>query len=109
MIERQRKYEEGEPDLEQLQKEIGNETEELYLYLSDKNKPLHSHFLLLNQGWASASTCPVYVGSFQSKQIVVEALCNDIHTKLLNQWGNPQLSLWISAQITVESNVQKEE
>ena len=49
MIERQRKYEEGEPDLEQLQKEIGNETEELYLYLSDKNKPLHSHFLLLNQ------------------------------------------------------------
>lgn len=87
MIERQRKYEEGEPDLEQLQKEIGNETEELYLYLSDKNKPLHSHFLLLNQGWASASTCPVYVGSFQSKQIVVEALCNDIHTKLLNQWG----------------------
>ena len=38
MIERQRKYEEGEPDLEQLQKEIGNETEELYLYLSDKKQ-----------------------------------------------------------------------
>lgn len=32
MTERQRKYEEGEPDLEQLQKEIGNETKELYLY-----------------------------------------------------------------------------
>ena len=85
MIERQRKYEEGEPDLEQFQKEIPNETEELYLYLSDKNKPLHSHFLLLNQGRASASTCPVFFGSFQSKQIVAEALCNDIHTKLINQ------------------------
>ena len=87
MTERQRKYEEGEPDLEQLQKEIGNETKEVYLYLSDKNKSVPYHFLLFNQGQASASTCPVYVGSFQSKQIVAEALCNDIHTKLLNQWG----------------------
>ena len=87
MIDGKRKYEEGEPDLEQLQKEIGNETEELYLYLSDKIKPLHSHFLFLNQGRAFASTCPVFFGSFQSKQIVAEALCNDIHIKLLNQWG----------------------
>ena len=108
MTERQRRYEEGEPDLEQLQKEIGNETKELYLYLSDKNKSLPYHFLLLNQGQASASTCPVYVGSFQSKQIVVEALCNDIHTKLLNQWETLSCHCGLVPKL-VESNVQKEE
>ena len=58
---------------------------ELDEYLQDETKPLHTNFVLPNQGLYS--TCPVFFGSFQNKQIVAEALCNEIHTKVLNQWG----------------------
>ena len=54
-------------------------------YLQDKDKPLHTNIVLPNQGMYS--TCPVFLGSFQSKQIVPETLCNELHTKVLNQWG----------------------
>ena len=56
-------------------------------YLEDENKPLHTNFVLPNQGRSLCYTCPVFFGSMQSKQIVAEALCNEIHSKLLNQWG----------------------
>ena len=56
-------------------------------YLEDENKPLHTNFVLPNQGLALCYTCPVFFGSVQSKQIVAEALCNEIHSKILNQWG----------------------
>ena len=56
-------------------------------YLEDENKPLHTNFVLPNQGLALCYTCPVFFGSMQNKQIVAEALCNEIHSKILNQWG----------------------
>ena len=56
-------------------------------YLEDENKPLHTNFVLPNQGRALCYTCPVFFGSMQNKQIVAEALCNEIHSKILNQWG----------------------
>ena len=56
-------------------------------YLMEENKPLHSNFVLPNQGLAFSYTCPVYFGSFENKQKVLEALCNKIHSKVLNQWG----------------------
>ena len=55
-------------------------------YLEDENKPLHTNFVLPNQGLALCYTCPVFFGSMQNKQIVAEALCNEIHSKILNQW-----------------------
>ena len=57
-------------------------------YLEDENKPLHTNFVLPNQGLALCYTCPVFFGSMQNKQIVAEALCNEIHSKILNQWGS---------------------
>ena len=57
-------------------------------YLEDENKPLHTNFVLPNQGLALCYTFPVFFGSVQSKQIVAEALCNEIHSKILNQWGS---------------------
>ena len=56
-------------------------------YLEDENKPLHTNFVLPNQGRSLCYTCPVFFGSMQNKQIVAEALCNEIHSKILNQWG----------------------
>ena len=56
-------------------------------FLEDENKPLHTNFVLPNKGLALAYVCPVFFGSRQSKQIVAETLCNEIHSKLLNQWG----------------------
>ena len=58
---------------------------ELFEYLQDEDKPVHTNFVLPNQGMYS--TFPVFFGSFQSKQIVAEALCNELYTKVLNQWG----------------------
>ncbi|CAH3117310.1 unnamed protein product [Porites lobata] len=48
-------------------------------------RPLHTNFVLPKQG--QYSTCLVFFGSVESKQIVAEALCNGIHTKILHQWG----------------------
>ena len=56
-------------------------------YLEDENKPLHTNFVLPNQGLAPCYACPVFFGSMQNKQIVAEALCNEIHSKILDQWG----------------------
>ena len=56
-------------------------------YLEDENKPLHTNFVLPNQGLALCYTCSVFFGSVQSKHIVAEALCNEIHSKILSQWG----------------------
>ena len=53
--------------------------------LIDDSKPLHTNLVLPHQGLTS--TCPVYFGSLQNKQKVLDALCNEIHTKVLNQWG----------------------
>ena len=55
-------------------------------YLEDENKPLHTNSVLPNQGLALCYTCPVLFGSVESKHIVAEALCNEIHSKILNQW-----------------------
>ena len=60
---------------------------ELYEYFQDENKPLHTNFVVPNQGLALCYTCPVFFGSVQSKQIAAEALCDEIHSKMLNQWG----------------------
>ena len=56
-------------------------------YLEEENKPLHTNFVLPNKGLALAYTCPVFFESMQNKQIVAEALCNEIHSKILNQLG----------------------
>ena len=56
-------------------------------YLEDENNPLHTNFVLPNQGLALCYTCPVFFGSVQSKQIVAEALCNEIQSKILSHWG----------------------
>ena len=31
-------------------------------------------------------SCPVYFGSFENKLRVLEALCNEIHSKVMNKW-----------------------
>ena len=58
-------------------------------YLFDEKKPLHTRFalqpFLTNQG--KKSTCPVYFGSGENKQEVVNAIWDEIHTKVLSQWG----------------------
>ena len=54
-------------------------------YLFDASKPLHTDFVLPNQG--KRSTCPVHFGSLKNKQNVLDALCNEMHTKVLDQWG----------------------
>ena len=54
-------------------------------YLLDASKPLHTNFVLPHQG--KRSTCPVYFGSLENKQKVLDALGSEIHTKVLNQWG----------------------
>ena len=58
---------------------------ELFEYLQDEDKPFHTNFVLPKQG--QYSTCPVFFGCVESKQIVADALCNEIHTKIINQWG----------------------
>ena len=55
-------------------------------YLWDESKPLHTHFILPHQG--KRSTCPVYFSSLENKLKVLDALCNEMHSKLFNQWGN---------------------
>ena len=57
-------------------------------YLMEETKSLHTNFVLPDQRLALCYTCPVYFGSFENKQKVLDALCNEIHSKVLNQWGN---------------------
>ena len=56
-------------------------------YLMEETKPLHTNFVLPDQRLSLCYTCPVYFGSFENKQKVLEALCNEIHSKVLNKWG----------------------
>lgn len=62
------------------------EQQSLLHYLGDEKKPLHSVFLLeTNSG--GRSTCPVFFGSIEQKQIVLSKLCHEIHPKLQQIWG----------------------
>ena len=63
--------------------------EELALqeYLMDASKPLHTNFVLPEQGLAICYTCPVYFGNADSKQSVLDTICNSIHPKIHEQWG----------------------
>ena len=63
--------------------------EELALqeYLIDASKPLHTNFVLPEQGLAICYTCPVYFGNADSKQPVLDTICNSIHPKIHEQWG----------------------
>ena len=56
-------------------------------YLMEETKPVHTNFILPDQRLALCYTCPVYFGSFENKQRVLEALCNEIHSKVMNKWG----------------------
>ena len=67
------------PDLEELA---------LQEYLMDASKPLHTSFVLPEQGLALGYTCPVYFGNADSKQTVLKAICNSIHPKLQQEWGS---------------------
>ena len=58
---------------------------EAYEYFKDENRPLHTNFVLPKQG--QYSTCPVFFGSVESKQIVVETR----YTPKYSINGNPQL------------------
>ena len=67
------------PDLEELA---------LQEYLMDASRPLHTNFVLPEQNWLSLCyTCPVYFGDADSKQKVLNAICNSIHPKLEEEWG----------------------
>ena len=81
---------ETQPDLEQTEIQVldmPTDLEQVALeeYLIDESKPLHANFVLPHQG--KRSTCPAYFGSLENKQNVLDALCNEMHTKELNQWG----------------------
>ena len=56
-------------------------------YLMDASKPLHTNFVLTEQGLAICYTCPVYFGNADSKQTVLDTICNSIHPKIYEQWG----------------------
>ena len=73
---------EVEPDLEQE-------------YLWDASKPLHTYFILPHQG--KRSTCPVYFGSYESKQTVLGALCSEMHGKNLSGVGKYGVRVWIGS------------
>ena len=63
--------------------------EELALqeYLMEASKPLHTNFVLPDQGKALGYTCPVYFGNADSKQKGLDAICNSIYPKIYEQWG----------------------
>ena len=56
-------------------------------YLMDASKPLHTNFVLPEQGLANCYTCPVYFGNAENKQTVLSTICNKIHAKIHQQWG----------------------
>ena len=56
-------------------------------YLMDASKPLHTNFVLPEQGLANCYTCPVYFGNAENKQTVLNTICNKIHAKIHQQWG----------------------
>ena len=63
--------------------------EELALqeYLMDASKPVHTNFVLPEQGLALCYTCPVYFGNADNKQTVLNTICSSIHPKIQQQWG----------------------
>ena len=60
------------------------ETLELDEHLLEETKPLHTKFNQLNK---TGNTCPVNFGSYDNKQLVLQALCTKIHPKLMDKWG----------------------
>ena len=56
-------------------------------YLIEASKPLETNFVLPEQGQALCKTCPVYFGNADSKQTVLNTICNSIHPKIYEQWG----------------------
>ena len=56
-------------------------------HLLDASKPLQTNFVLPEKGLAICSTCPVYFGNADSKQTVLDTICNSIHPKIHQQWG----------------------
>ena len=56
-------------------------------YLLDASKPLQTNFVLPEKGLAICYTCPVYFGNADSKQTVLDTICNSIHPKIYEQWG----------------------
>ena len=54
-------------------------------YMQDPSKPLHTNFLVPNRG--KKGSCPVFFGTLEEKQQVVDLLCNHIHQQTLQQWG----------------------
>lgn len=69
----------------QAEKLVDAEQVALQEYLFDEKKPLHTSFVLPYKG--SNTFCPVYFGSVSNKQKVLDALCNELHSKLFKQWG----------------------
>ena len=69
---------ETQPDLEQVAWQE---------YMMDVDKPLHSTFLLPDQGLALGYPCPVFFGNSEDKERVAEILCNNIHPRLQQNWG----------------------
>ena len=61
--------------------------EELALqeYLMDASKPVHTNFVLPEQGLALCYTCPVYFGNADNKQTVLNTICSSIHPKIQQQ------------------------
>ena len=80
---------ETQPDLEHTEVQVLDmpdlEQVALQEYLIDESKPLHTNFVLPNQGLAS--TCAVYFGRLENQQKVLDALCNEIYSKVLDQLG----------------------
>ena len=56
-------------------------------YLMDASKPLHTNFVLPEKGLANGYTCPVYFSNADSKQTVLDIICNSIHPKIHQEWG----------------------
>ena len=59
----------------------------MFEYMHDGSIPLHTSFLLPDQGQSRSYYCPVFFGRVHEKGIVVEALCNEIHPRIQQKWG----------------------
>ena len=73
------------PMEEVIGQEIFNAPDVEEVYMQDASKPLHTNFLVFNKG--KKYSCPVFFGSLEEKQAVVDRLCNHIHPQTLQQWG----------------------
>ena len=70
---------ETQPDLEQVEVQVLDIPADLKQvalqeYLMEESRPLHTSFVLPNQGKTLSYTCPMYFGSFENKQKVLDTL-----------------------------------